>query len=80
MRADGVFASYAHLDKIYIKNKQLVKKGELIGLEGSTGLAGSRHLYFSLNLLGADSDFFNVHKKTIWICCKCQSKEVKSCS
>ena len=63
LRADGVFASYAHLDKIYIKNKQLVKKGELIGLEGSTGLAGSRHLHFSLHLLGADSDFFNVHTK-----------------
>ena len=63
LRSDGIFASYAHLDKIYVKNKQQVKKGELIGLEGSTGLAGLRHLHFSLHLLGIDSVFFNTHTR-----------------
>jgi Peptidase family M23 len=64
LREDGVFASYAHLAKIYVKNKQHIKRGQLIGLEGNTGLAGTRHLHFSLHRSTIeDPKLFNVHNK-----------------
>jgi hypothetical protein len=43
---------YGHLSEIGVKEGQLVKRGEIIGKSGSTGLAGGDHLHFSMQIDG----------------------------
>jgi murein DD-endopeptidase MepM/ murein hydrolase activator NlpD len=46
---DGRWASlYAHLDKIQIKQGQVVEKGQTVGTMGRTGRATGVHLHFEL--------------------------------
>ncbi|OZG32054.1 MULTISPECIES: M23 family metallopeptidase [Rickettsieae] len=46
----GIYISlYGHLSKILVKNGQVVKKYEPIGIEGMSGNAGVRHLHFSVH-------------------------------
>jgi len=40
---------YAHLSKILVKEGQHVKRGEVIGLVGATGLATSSHLHYEVH-------------------------------
>ena len=40
---------YAHLKEVSVKVGDKVKQGQEIGLEGSTGHAGHRHLHFSVH-------------------------------
>lgn len=42
------YVLYAHLSEIYVKDKQYVNEGDLIGLEGISGAAGKRHLHLGL--------------------------------
>ena len=44
----GLFTHYAHLGTISVRKGQEVKKGELIGYTGSSGLAGGDHLHFGV--------------------------------
>jgi hypothetical protein len=44
----GLFSMYAHLSSFDIKDGQEVKKGDVIGRTGTTGLAGGDHLHFSM--------------------------------
>ncbi len=45
----GGYASfYVHLDKVTVKNGQSVRRGQKIGTMGWTGLAGHRHLHWSV--------------------------------
>jgi murein DD-endopeptidase MepM/ murein hydrolase activator NlpD len=44
----GLFTLYAHLSAIDAKAGKAVKKGEVIGRSGMTGLAGGDHLHFSV--------------------------------
>lgn len=44
----GVSSLYAHLNEIKVKAGQRVAKEEVIGLSGSSGLAGGDHLHFSI--------------------------------
>ena len=44
----GLSSLYAHLSIIDVKKGQAVKKGEVLGKSGLTGLAGGDHLHFSL--------------------------------
>ena len=44
----GLTSLYAHLSEISVKKGQEVKKGDTLGLSGSTGFAGGDHLHFAL--------------------------------
>lgn len=43
---------YGHLREIDVKPGDLVKKGQKMGMEGETGLAGGVHLHFSMQIDG----------------------------
>ena len=44
----GLFTLYGHLSSIDVKNAQEVKKGDIIGRTGMSGLAGGDHLHFGI--------------------------------
>ncbi len=48
----GLQSIYGHLSEIGVKVDQMVKRGEIIGKSGSTGLAGGDHLHFSMQIDG----------------------------
>lgn len=51
----GLWTShYAHLSEIKVKAGQKVKKGEVIGLIGSTGRVTGPHLHFGIKILERD--------------------------
>jgi murein DD-endopeptidase MepM/ murein hydrolase activator NlpD len=39
---------YSHLSRMMVDEQQAVKKGEIIGRTGMTGLAGGDHLHFAV--------------------------------
>jgi murein DD-endopeptidase MepM/ murein hydrolase activator NlpD len=43
---------YGHMNKIDVKEGDLVKKNESLGVAGSTGLAGGVHVHFSMQIDG----------------------------
>jgi murein DD-endopeptidase MepM/ murein hydrolase activator NlpD len=45
----GIFTLYAHLDRVSVRVGQRVATGQTLGTMGRTGLAGDRHLHFSLH-------------------------------
>ncbi|MFZ7110737.1 MAG: M23 family metallopeptidase [Desulfatiglandales bacterium] len=48
----GVVTVYSHLSRIDVAVDQEVKKGDIIGLTGQTGLAGGDHLHFAVMVHG----------------------------
>lgn len=48
--------SYSHLDTWLVKKGQQVKKGQLLGLAGSTGQSTGVHVHFELHQAGAPID------------------------
>lgn len=44
---------YGHLSEIDVKEGDMVKRGQVMGKSGSTGLAGGDHLHFSMQVGGA---------------------------
>jgi len=46
---DGYFTMYAHLDKVSVRDGDVVESGAPLGTVGFTGAAGNRHLHFSLH-------------------------------
>jgi murein DD-endopeptidase MepM/ murein hydrolase activator NlpD len=48
----GVATLYAHMSAIQVRPDQTVKRGEIIGSSGVTGLAGGDHLHFGMAIHG----------------------------
>lgn len=45
----GIFSTYLHLDDILVEEGDLVDKGDLIGLIGTTGFSTGPHLHFTIS-------------------------------
>jgi murein DD-endopeptidase MepM/ murein hydrolase activator NlpD len=45
---NGLTLGFAHLNRIYVKKGQAVKKGEVIALTGKTGQVTGAHLHFTV--------------------------------
>lgn len=57
LRHGGGFATrYAHCSKLVVKKGQKVKRGEVIGYVGASGLATAPHLHFELRKGGVPQD------------------------
>lgn len=52
----GVSSLYMHLSKLNVKEGQIVKRGDTIGLSGDTGYALSPHLHLSVRIGGISID------------------------
>jgi len=52
----GVMTFYLHLSKINVKEGEMVKQGQLIGLSGQTGYAAAPHLHLSIRIYNISID------------------------
>ena len=60
----GLESIYGHLSRIDVKPGDMVKRGQPMGLSGSTGLAGGDHLHFSMQVDGVQInplEWFDAH-------------------
>lgn len=48
----GLQSIYGHLSEISVKPGDMVKKGQILGRSGATGMAGGDHLHFSMQVDG----------------------------
>lgn len=58
----GVFSGYAHMSVVYVTQGQLVDRGQIVGLVGSTGRSSSAHAHFEMLVNGQwvdSTDFIN---------------------
>lgn len=65
----GVYSCYFHLSKFKVKNGDMVKKGQILGLSGSTGRITGPHLHFGIRLGGMQVDpmqFIEVANKNLF--------------
>ena len=59
----GLFSSYSHMQKLYVKESDKVKQGDVIGEVGATGRATGPHVHFVLDWQGVRVNPENVLKK-----------------
>lgn len=57
--ATGYRFYFAHLSKIYVKVGQRVSKGDLIGVEGSTGHSTGSHLHYEIRKIPDNTTFLD---------------------
>ena len=46
----GFFTQYAHMDKVYVREGETVRQGEVIGTMGNTGLSTASHLHYEIRI------------------------------
>ncbi len=56
----GIYSVYLHLSRIDVKKDQLVQKGEVLGLVGSTGRVTGPHLHWGFRAQNARVDPFSL--------------------
>jgi murein DD-endopeptidase MepM/ murein hydrolase activator NlpD len=49
-------STYGHMDKLKVKTGQNVKRGDLLGWVGNTGLATGPHLHYEIEVSGIAVD------------------------
>ena len=49
---DGLISRYAHMSQIALKSGQMVRRGQRVGLVGSTGRSTGPHLHFEVRMMG----------------------------
>ena len=62
----GFSVLYGHLAQVHVKNGARVTRGQGIGLEGATGMAGHRHLHWQVNFLGVPPTSNDLLQKPAW--------------
>jgi murein DD-endopeptidase MepM/ murein hydrolase activator NlpD len=48
----GFHSTYGHLSNIRVSKGMIVKRGDLVGLSGSTGISSGPHLHYQIDLYG----------------------------
>lgn len=59
----GYSSLYLHLEKSIVKPNQFVKKGEIIGYVGSTGMSTGNHLHFEIRTNNVSQDINKLFSK-----------------
>jgi murein DD-endopeptidase MepM/ murein hydrolase activator NlpD len=57
----GYISLYAHLDQFNVRAGQKVRRGDIIGFVGSTGLSVAPHLHYEIKLNGTNVDPVNYY-------------------
>jgi murein DD-endopeptidase MepM/ murein hydrolase activator NlpD len=52
----GLQTIYGHLSEIAVHEGDMVKRGQIMGKSGQTGMAGGDHIHFSMQLEGVQID------------------------
>lgn len=52
----GYFTLYAHLASVSVRDGQRVERGDPLGVEGNTGMAGHRHVHWGVQRLPGSSE------------------------
>lgn len=60
----NIFSTYCHLSENKVSTGDIVKKGDIIGLTGSTGRVSGPHLHLSVKYNGGYVDFEELQKKS----------------
>ena len=69
----GIFSLYSHLSQIEVPVNTLVEKGTVVGITGSTGMAGGDHLHFAILVNGIfvdprewwDEEWLKIHMLSV---------------
>lgn len=55
-----IFTMYGHLSKIQVKDGEMLKKGQIVGLSGATGRVSGPHLHWGVKINGHWVDGFSL--------------------